>query len=249
MAPGQLATCLPIAWSGFLDTLTAAPLAAAQQLPPPHTAQPPVPAHTLNQHISVAEIETAVQALHSGRSGVLLGHTSEFLCHAKLAPIAEDPALQILLVPYLHPLFNAAFTSGHFPQSWRTSLVTPIFKRGDATQAANYRPTAVGEPISRLYASILVRRLVQFTKQQQLRPITQTAYWPQLGTIHQVFNLQHVMTNTSVPSAPCTCALRTSRLPMTRFSGCCSGRCWRGWGFRDPCMGPYSIFMTAACCL
>ncbi|KAL0017984.1 hypothetical protein WJX77_009930 [Trebouxia sp. C0004] len=61
------------------------------------------------------EIQTALQALHSGRSGALLGHTSEFLGDAKLAPTAEDPGLQKLLVPYLHPLFNAAITSGQFP--------------------------------------------------------------------------------------------------------------------------------------
>ncbi|KAL0035000.1 hypothetical protein WJX79_005330 [Trebouxia sp. C0005] len=80
---------------------------------------------------SLGETETALQALHSGRSGGLLGHTTEFLCDAKLAPTAEDPGPQTLLVPYLHPLFNA-FSSWQFPQS-RISPVTPIFKRGDDT--------------------------------------------------------------------------------------------------------------------
>ena len=48
------------------------------------------------------------------------------------------------------------------------------------------------EPISRLYASIMVRRLVKYTEQEQLRSSTQTGYRPQLGTVHPAFALQHV---------------------------------------------------------
>ena len=56
----------------------------------------------------------------------------------------------------------------------------------------NYRPIAVGEPISRLYASILARRLVRYTEGQQLRSPTQAGYRPDLSTMHQAFALQHV---------------------------------------------------------
>jgi len=73
------------------------------------------------------------------------------------------------------------------PRSLKTSLLTPILKRGDATDPANYRP------IGRFYAIILVQRLIQYIKQQQLRFPTQTTYLPQLGTIHQAFTLHHVI--------------------------------------------------------
>lgn len=72
-------------------------------------------------------------------------------------------------------------------------MITPIFKKRDATNTANYRPIAVGEPISRLYAGILAQRLVSYTEEQQLSSPTQTGYRPELGTIHQVFALQHVI--------------------------------------------------------
>jgi hypothetical protein len=62
-------------------------------------------------------MEGALQALQIGRSGALLGYTSEFLRYAKLAPTAEHPAPQNLLVPYLQPLFNAAFTCRQVPES------------------------------------------------------------------------------------------------------------------------------------
>ena len=81
-------------------------------------------------------------------------------------------------------IFNTAFRTGQVPQLWKTSLVTPIFKKEDA----NYRPILVGEPISRLYASIMVQR-AKYNEQRQLRSSTQT----QLGTIHPAFTLQYVI--------------------------------------------------------
>ena len=183
----------PSAWDGFIRNLTAPPAQYASQLPQPHTAQPPVPADSLNQPLTLTEIEAALQSLHNGRSAATLGYTSELLRYAKLSTSPEDPAPSHLLAPCLLVLFNAAFSTGQVPQSWKSSLVTPIFKKGDATDTTNYRPIAVGEPISRLYASILAQRLVDYTEDQQLRSPTQTGYRPQLGTMHQAFALQHVV--------------------------------------------------------
>lgn len=183
----------PAAWDSYLSKLTAPPAQSATQLPAPHTAQPPAPAHSLNQPLTLAEVEVGLQQLHNGRSGALHGYTSELLRYAKLVPTPDIPAPAHLLAPCLVVLFNAAFSTGQVPQSWKTSLVTPIFKKGDATDTANYRPISVGEPISRLYASIMVQRLVKYTEQQQLRSSTQTGYRPELGTIHPAFALQHVI--------------------------------------------------------
>ena len=61
------------------------------------------------------------------------------------------------------------------------------------TLLTNYRPIAVGEPISGLYSSILVQRLVKFTEEHHLHSPTQTGYRPGLGTMHQAFALQHVV--------------------------------------------------------
>ena len=191
MLPPELQT--PTAWNGYLANLTAPPVHIADQLPLPHTPQPPAPAISLDQPLTQAEIEVALQKLHNGRSGALLGYTSEMLRYAKLTATDEDPAPEHLLVPCLQLLFNTAFSTWSVPQSWKTSLVTPIFKKGDATDTANYRPIAVGEPLSRLYASILVQRLVHSTEQHDLRFPTQAGYRPEHSTIHQAFVLQHVI--------------------------------------------------------
>ena len=108
-------------------------------------------------------------------------------------PQMQTQPQEHLLLPCLQMLLNTAFSSGTVPQSWKTSLVTPIFKRGNATDTAHYRPIAVGKPPSRLYASILGQRLVPYTEQQGLRSPTQAGYRPGHSTMHQTFMLQHVI--------------------------------------------------------
>ncbi len=64
-----------------------------------------------------------------------------------------------------------------------SSLVTPVFKRGDPGDPANYRPIAVTEPLSRLYATVLNARLVSFTEECHLRDPTQVGFRPGKSTI------------------------------------------------------------------
>ena len=80
----------PAAWDTFLNKLTSSPTQHASQLPA-HTAQPPVPAHTLNQPLTLAKVEVRLQQLHNGRSSALHGYTSELLRYAKLVATPEVP--------------------------------------------------------------------------------------------------------------------------------------------------------------
>ena len=72
----------------------------------------------------------------------------------------------------------------------KTSL-TPVFKRGDATYTANYRPIAVGEPLIRLYASILALGAVHRAARPQISHSSRL----QAGAQHHPsdFVLQHVI--------------------------------------------------------
>ncbi len=89
-------------------------------------------------------------------------------------------------------MFNEAYSSGKVPIQWQTALITPIFKHGDASDPANYRPIAVGEPLCRLYANILNHRLTQYTEHQQLRTHNKLDIDLTSG-VHQAFVLQHVI--------------------------------------------------------
>jgi len=189
----------PAVWDSFLSKLTAPSAQHATQLPAPHMPQAPAPAHSLNQPLTLAEVEVGLQQLHNGRSGALHGYTSELLRHAKLVATPDDPEPAHLLAPCLVVLFNAAFSTEQVPQSWKNSLVTQFSSMATPQRQpclkTGYRPISVGEPIIRLYhnaGSIMVQRLGRYTEQQQLRSATQTG-WPELGTIHPAFTLQHVI--------------------------------------------------------
>ncbi|KAA6423862.1 MAG: hypothetical protein FRX49_06432 [Trebouxia sp. A1-2] len=64
MLPPELQA--PTAWDGYLANLTAPPVHIADQLPLPHTPQPPAPATSLDQPLTQAEVEVALQKLHNG---------------------------------------------------------------------------------------------------------------------------------------------------------------------------------------
>ena len=188
--PSELTT--PSAWHPLISKLTSPPAQTATHMPPPHQPQPP-PANALNTPITAEEISLGLQRLHNGRAGALQGYSSEFLRYAKPLPTPESPAPANLIIPCIQAMFNEAYSSGKVPIQWQTALITPIFKHGDASDAANYRPIAVGEPLCRLYANILNHRLTQYTEQQQLRTHTQAGYRSHLSTVHQAFVLQHVI--------------------------------------------------------
>ncbi|DBB04138.1 TPA: hypothetical protein ACH3X1_013186 [Trebouxia sp. C0004] len=105
-------------------------------------------------------------------------------------------------MPCLQLLYNTAFSTGSEPWSLKTSLVTPIFKNSDATDTTNYRPKAVGEPLSRLYASILVQRLVHFTEQRD----TPSKIYGQLNTyaLRQYAHCTGVSLHVSLQTFSCT---------------------------------------------
>ena len=45
-------------------------------------------------------------------------------------------------------MLNYSFSIGTFPQRWKPAKVTPLFKKGDASNPSNYRPIYVLTVIS-----------------------------------------------------------------------------------------------------
>ncbi len=88
-------------------------------------------------------------------------------------------------------MLNAAFLSGEIPDQWNTSMVTPIYKKGDATDTANYRPIAGGESVMRLLGILLNDRLVESTETHDLRSPVQAGFRPALSCRQPLMTLQH----------------------------------------------------------
>jgi hypothetical protein len=197
--PGSMPQHLqdPAAWDAYLQLQLARPIRPGCFLPLTPAPAPPAAlvtaAEFLNLDISSQDVMDMLQRLQNGRATGGAQFPAEFLRYAVAPRVpGEEPPSHQLGGP-LCALLNAAFTTGKIPDAWTTSLVTPILKRGDPADTANYRPIAVGNPLVRLYAAVLNNRLVSFLEGQRLRAPTQAGFRPALSVNHHLFALQHII--------------------------------------------------------
>ena len=59
----------------------------------------------------------------------------------------------------LTELFGLIWNSEEIPEDWGESIVVPIYKKGDKEQCGNYRGISLTPVISRIFASLLLKRL------------------------------------------------------------------------------------------
>ena len=186
--------CAP-ATAAVPQPVVAAPAAACQA------------AEALDQPITSAEVESALPLLNNNRSGAGQGWPAELLRYAYREVQDEDgKTLKFLVLARLaRPLaamLDAAFQRGVLPDDVKSSLVTPVFKKGDKRDPANYRPIAVGEPLCRLYAAILNRRIVSWAEEAGLRAPCQAGFRPRMSTEHQLFALRHFIDRSRFQKQP-----------------------------------------------
>lgn len=194
------------AWDAFLAELARRPVPPGVQVPPAAPLRPVAVlrglAASLNVPLTSAEVQAALRTLHNGRSAGVSGLPAELLRYAIGLPDSTGEPQPHILLPALTAVLNSMFQSGEVPAALNVSLVTPVYKRGPAAEPGNYRPIAVGEPLLRLYASILNRRVVQLTEREGLRAPTQAGFRPKLSTVHQLFALQHLVDHARSHSRP-----------------------------------------------
>jgi hypothetical protein len=77
-------------------------------------------------------------------------------------------ALADLISHPLAHLANCIFNTGIFPESLKTSVVVPINKSKDFTNAADYRPISILCTFSKIIEKLLYFRLSQFTDRHKI---------------------------------------------------------------------------------
>ena len=61
-------------------------------------------------------------------------------------------------------IFNKSLNSGVFPDVWKLSIVTPIFKSGDRSLVSNYRPICKQSIMPKLFENIIAKKLSSLLK-------------------------------------------------------------------------------------
>jgi len=179
-------------WDEYLHKVAVHPHIRPVTLPlESHPIRPtPLPSD-LEDPVSEEEVLAGLRRLNNGRAPGFHGCPSELLRAAQPDRIPGEAPKPHVLAPLITRVAGLAFRTGMYPKTFNQNLVTPVFKKGDAEDISNYRPIAVGEPITRLYAHILGDRLVSYTEKHDFRAPTQAGFRPRLSTIHNLFTLQH----------------------------------------------------------
>lgn len=84
-------------------------------------------------------------------------------------------------VPLSFPLsliFTRSFSTSALPSSWRSAVVTPIFKKGDKRCAANYRPISLVPIVAKVCERIIMDHILQFALGDRLIPACQHGFLP-----------------------------------------------------------------------
>ena len=107
----------------------------------PHPPPPPVP-HSIDENVPFSENSIRYHLCHSKAKRKAPG--SDHLRAEMFVPIQD------FLVPVLYLFFKLCWRWSCTPKSWRTAQVVPIFKKGDPSSAANFRPISLTSHLRKL---------------------------------------------------------------------------------------------------
>ena len=72
------------------------------------------------------------------------------------------------LTPILTLIFSASLKQGKTPDDWKEANDSPIFKKGDKSQPANYRPISLTSVCSTVLEHIIYSHLMNFFEDKQI---------------------------------------------------------------------------------
>ena len=107
--------------------------------------------HELNKPITVQEVVKVIKSLKNGKAVGLDRISNEMIKGA-------SSSFHMLLTKF----FNVILSAGHYPQSWKRSIISTIYKKGDADLPTNYRGVAVSSALHKVLTKIINKRLVTY---------------------------------------------------------------------------------------
>ena len=82
-------------------------------------------------------------------------------------PLLLKECATVLAEP-LSMIFQQSFETGTLPSDWKTANIVPIFKKGDRTDRANYRPVSLTSVPCKIMESIIKEKLTMFLDSNEL---------------------------------------------------------------------------------
>ena len=123
-------------------------------------------------------------------AGVTLAELREVVFSMKRSGACgpDGVCIRILLLcfeaigPFLLHVVNTCLTSCDFPDSWKHSLVHPIFKSGDPNLVSNYRPISIVPTMAKVVERVVQRQLSAYMSDNHLLSPSQHGFRPHHST-------------------------------------------------------------------
>ena len=92
--------------------------------------------------------------------------------HKAMGPDGLHPRilkqLASTIAPTLQIIFQKSISTGRVPSDWKQANISPIFKKGERYNAANYRPVSLTCICSKLLEHIVTKHLVSHLEENNI---------------------------------------------------------------------------------
>lgn len=92
-------------------------------------------------------------------------------------------------------IFNRILETGQIPSSWILIIINPIYKKGDVSDPANYRPISLIPVVTKIFTSILNNRLLNFLNSHHKLLEEQAGFRKNYSCLDQIFILNCLIDN------------------------------------------------------
>ena len=93
----------------------------------------------------------------------------------------------------LEIMFNYTLNSNTFPNSWSVGVIKPLYKKGDPSDANNYRGITITSCFCKLFTVIVNERLKKWSITNQVITDAQFGFKANFGTVDSIFVLNSLL--------------------------------------------------------
>ena len=79
-------------------------------------------------------------------------------------------------------IIDLCVSQGYFPTQLKTGCITPVFKKGDKSNIANYRPVCSLSPLSKIIEKIIYKRMMKFIEINNIFSKSQYGFRKKMST-------------------------------------------------------------------
>src|SRR5207253_3086747 len=86
-------------------------------------------------------------------------------------------------------IFNLSVELGNVPTLWKSAKISPIFKKGEASNPKNYRPIALTCVPCKILESLIRNVMTDFIGENNILSVDQFGFLPKLSTCIQLLSV------------------------------------------------------------